>query len=148
VDGPAAVATDPLLRTCIAERCAEKGFLDLRSNTPIFALFYNRTNIRLLDIADSDWVALAGGNAAIASGRRTTARKWARAIYSHYTGKDAFDGIYYASSIIPSARSVVLWERAKPNLEARPLLNMPLADPSLLAEIETYASQLQLQLIL
>lgn len=146
--GPAAAASNPVLRTCIAERCVEKGFLDLRANTPTFTLFSNRADTRLLDLADSDWVALAGGNAAIAAGKRSTARKWARAIYSHYTGGDALDGMYYPCSIIPSARSVVLWERAQPSIEPRPLLNKPLADPALLAEIEAYAAQLRLDLIL
>lgn len=138
----------PVLRTCVAECFSEIGTVDLTTNEPYYVIFRLSRAVRLLDLADSDWVALAGGNSAIQSGPRDIARKWARAIYDHYTtGVSAVDGLYYGCSIIPSARSVVLWGRAADALPIRPAFNKPLSDSSLRSDIETFASELQLDLV-
>jgi hypothetical protein len=147
VASPHGSTAEPLLRTCLAECFVERGVVELTRDAPYFTLFRLAAPIRLLDIADSDWVARAGGNGAIASGLRSTARDWARAIYRHYTGSNAVDGIVYTCSIIPSARSVVLWERAAPALPARPSFTRPLVDGALRAEIESYCTELHLELV-
>lgn len=45
------------------------------------AVFALARPVRLLDVGDTDWVTVAGGNAAISSGERTQARTWAKAIH-------------------------------------------------------------------
>lgn len=137
----------PVLRTCVAEYFSETGTVDLTTNNPYYVIFRLAREVRLLNIGDSDWVALAGGNSAIQSGPRDIARRWARAIYEHYRGGDAVDGIFHACSIIPSARLVVMWDRAEDAVPARPAFSKPLADASLRADVETFASDLQLDLV-
>lgn len=140
-DGP------PILRTCVAEVYGDRRILELRRDDPYIVLFELTRPVHLLDLADSDWLTLAGGNAAISSGLRSTGREWARAVYRHYTGPDAMDGLVYTCSNVPSARSVVLWERATDAIPRRPALHLPLSHPSLRAEIEVYAAQLKLDLV-
>ena len=137
----------PVLRTCVAEVFAERGAIELGRDVPYFVLSRPARPLRLLDLADSDWITLAGGNGAISSGPRSVARDWARAIYRHYTGSDAVDGLYYPCSIIPPARSLVLFERARLALRTRPELQLPLTHPALRAELEHYAAELGLELL-
>jgi len=138
---------EPVLRTCMAECYQGSGVIELTRNTPYFVLYRLVADMRLLDVVDSSWVAEAGGNGAISSGSRARARQWARAIYRRYTGADEVAGIFSSSAIIPSARSVTLWERARPAIPGRPGLLLPLTHPALRAEIEHYADQLHLELI-
>jgi hypothetical protein len=134
----------PVLRTCVAEVFGERGALELSRDAPFFVLFRLLRTVRLLDVADSDWVTLAGGNAAISSGARSRARDWSRAIYGHY---DDIDGVFYGCSAIPPARSVALYERATDALPRQPDAHLPLSHPSLRAELEVYATQLHLGLL-
>ena len=90
---------------------------------------------------------LAGGNGAISTGLRSVARDWSRAIYRHYTGSKAVDGIFSTCSHLPPARNIVLFERAADALPSRPGLHLPLAHPALRAELEHYAHQLGLELL-
>lgn len=71
--------------------------------------------VRLLDLGDTDWVTVAGGNAAIFAGERSQSRKWARAIHANYR----VDGIVYTSSVNPAGRAVALWERAEDAMPSR-----------------------------
>ena len=137
----------PVLATCVAECFLERGVIELGRNSPHFVLFRTTRGLRLLDVAGSPWISRAGGNAAISSGLRSTAREWARAIYRHYSGTQAVDGIFYTCSTIPAARSVALWERARDAVPDRPLIHLPLSDPALRAELEVYASDLGLGLV-
>ncbi len=137
----------PLLQTAVLECFGAAGAVHLSEGAPYFVLFRPTRALRLLDVADSDWVARAGGNAAISSGPRAQARTWARAIYRHYTGEDAVDGLYYTTSSIPVARSVALWERAQDAMSPRPELYLPLNAPALRAELEVYAARLRLELL-
>jgi len=137
----------PVLRTCVAEVFRDRGAIELSRDAPYFVLYRNSRPLRLLDVADSDWVALAGGNAAISSGLRSRSREWARAIYRAYKGGDAVDGLYYTCSNIPTARSIALFERAVDALPPRPQLHIPLTHPALRPELESYAAQLNLFLI-
>lgn len=140
--GPAA---PPILRTCVSEVFQDRRIVELRRDDPYFVLFELTRPVRLLDLADSDWAARAGGNAALSSGPRGASRAWARAVYLHYTS-DALDGLCYGTSTMPSARIVVLWERTQDALPARPLVHLPLSHPALRAELEGYATALHLDL--
>lgn len=135
--------SQPILRTCLAEVYRDRGVIELARDRPYFALFDLARPLRLLDLADSRWVTEAGGNAAISSGLRSTARDWARAIYRHYPD---VDGVIYACSNIPAARSVALWERARSAVPRRPSLNRPLDDAALRPAIDTFATEMKLEL--
>ncbi|UMG91498.1 RES domain-containing protein [Nocardioides sp. TF02-7] len=135
----------PLLRTCLAEVFRDSGTIDTITDTPTFATFRLAEPLALLDLVDSDWITKAGGNAAISSGLRSRCREWSKAIYNHYG--DALDGLYYASSNFPAARSVALYERAKPKLPAHPTLLQELSSARLAPELEVYADDLDCDLI-
>lgn len=129
----------PPLRTCVMECFQGDATIDTKSNTPYFTLFKITAQLRLLDVSDSLWITEAGGNGAISSGPRDQARKWARAIFEHYSGQ--LDGIWYASSIVPAARVVALWEPGRRALPPRPEASVALAHPALQAELEEYANR-------
>lgn len=136
----------PVLRTCLSECFAERGLVEPARDQAYFVLFRLVRPVRLLDVIDSTWITRAGGNAAICSGPRERARQWSRAIYDHYTGADAVDGIFYGCASIPDARAVALYERARDGLPARAAQHRPLDDPVLRAELEVYADELGLDL--
>jgi hypothetical protein len=133
------------LRICLAEVFRDRGVVELRRDDPYFTLFNPIRELRLLDLSDSDWVSLAGGNGAITSGARYQSRSWARAIYRCY--KDVLDGVIYSPSNLAPARPVALWERAEDALPERPAFNEPLTHVGLRARIETYAAGLGLPVI-
>lgn len=137
-------AHPPLLYTCVAEVFHDRGVLELSRDQPAFVLFRTVRPLRLLDLSDSDWVARAGGNAALTAGRRDTARDWARAIYDHYP---ELDGLLYSAATLPPGRGVALTERARTALPDRPTVNLPLTAPALRAELETYGHHLHLPLL-
>jgi len=131
------------LRTCLAE-VFRPGPIELSCDSPYFVLFDIARPLRLLDLADSSWTTQAGGNTAICSGLRSTARDWSRAIYRHYPD---VDGLYYLCSHDSSARSVALYERAHDALPVAPTFNRALNDPALRAAVESYATELGLELL-
>lgn len=135
----------PVLRTCLAEVFQTRQIVDLSRDAPFYVLFRSTRALRLLDLADSDWVTRAGGNAAISSGLRATARQWSRAIYRAYP---TLDGIQYPCSQVPPARSIALYERAQDAIPARPQVHLPLTHGALRPEIEIYADELGLGLLL
>lgn len=134
-----------VLRTCLAEVFEPRKLIELSRDAPFYVLFRTERPLRLLDLADSDWVTRAGGNGAISSGLRSTARHWSRAIYPAYP---ALDGIQYPCSLVPPARSTALYERAQDAIPARPALHLPLTHGALRPEIEVYADELGLGLAL
>lgn len=137
----------PVLRICVAECFRDRGAIELSRNAPYYVLFRTTRPLRLLDVMDSDWVTLAGGNGAISTGLRSMSRDWARAIYRHYKGTQRVEGIHYGCSNIPPARSIALFERARSALPQKPDVHLPLTHPALRAELEHYANQLNLDLL-
>jgi hypothetical protein len=132
----APVVQDPLL-VALLECFRDTGTINTRTGDPHFAIFSPTRDLRLLDLADSDWIARAGGTAALVSGPRAPARAWARAINDEYG--ESIDGLLYPSSNDPSRRSAAIWERTLPILPAHPRLNLPLRHPALADVIDRYA---------
>jgi hypothetical protein len=136
----------PALKTCLAECFRDQGLIDTANNSPYFALLRPTRPLRLLDLADTDWITLAGGNAAISSGLRSCSREWARAIYRHYRGAEVLDGVLYTTSNLPAARSVALWERGGDALPARAAFNEQLGHLGMRRSLEKFAAELGLGL--
>lgn len=135
------------LQTAMLECFRDTGVVDAVADDPYFAVFNATRSLRLLDLADSDWITVAGGNAAISSGPRDRSRAWARAIYNNYLGDDALDGVLYTTSNRPAARSVALWERGADALPPRPKLNEQLGYLGLRSSVETFAHDAGLGLV-
>jgi hypothetical protein len=133
-----------ILETCVLECFQQRRVVELRRDDPYLVLFETTRELRLLNLASSNWITRAGGNAAISSGLRSMSRGWSRAVYRTY--KDV-DGLYFPCSLNPPARSIALYERAVSALPARPLVHMPLTHASLRAELEAYASDYVLGLL-
>ncbi len=110
----------------------------LRDGLPTLAAFETTRPLRLLDLSDSDWVTVAGGNAAISSGDREHSRAWARAIAASYP---ELDGVVSASSLVPSARVVALWAGAADALPRHPTMLLPLGIDALLGVIDRIADR-------
>ena len=130
LDGPFAAA--------LLEVFQEQRMIRRSAGAPVLAAFEAARPLRLLDLADSDWIAVAGGNAAIASGERARSRAWARAIAERYP---ELDGVVSASSLVPSARVVALWAPAASALPEHPLALIPLDRPELTALIDRVATR-------
>ena len=140
--------TMSVLETALVECFRDTGTVDAHTDLPHLVLFTPTRPLRLLDLADSDWVTTAGANAAICSGRRDTARQWATAIYDHYTGTDEVDGLIYTTSNKPANRSIALWERGTDALPDRPNFNEPLSHLALRPAVETFAYRIGLAFVL
>ncbi|MFT3661839.1 MAG: RES family NAD+ phosphorylase [Gordonia sp. (in: high G+C Gram-positive bacteria)] len=132
------------VETALLECFRDRGIVDVSTDRPYFALFTPVRRLRLLDLSDSEWVTVAGANAAITSGPREAARQWARAVYDRY---DDVDGVFYATSNRPLSRSIALWERGADAFPTRPTLNMPLDHMGLRAAVESFAARVGLGLL-
>ncbi len=112
---------------------------DLTMRSPRVATLALVADLRLLQLA-SGWVTRAGGNQAIWSGARGTARDWARAIYRHHGGD--VHGVAYPSSVWGPGRCATLWERAERTMPAAPLLTRALTDPTMLTPLAVASEKL------
>ena len=130
VGGPFAAA---LLEVFQAQRMIRRSL-----GSPVLAMFEIARPLRLLDLADGDWIAVAGGNAAISSGDRSRSRAWARAIAARYP---ELDGVVSASSLVPSARVATLWSPAATALPRHPLALLPLDRDELTGVIDAIADR-------
>ncbi len=135
------------LQTAMLECFRDTGIVDTVTDDPYFALFKPQRPLRLLDLADSDWITVGGGNAAISSGPRIQSRAWARAIYEHYRHDDELDGVFYTTSNRPASRSIALWERADDALPSRPGFNEQLRHMGLRASVEAFAHEVGLGVV-
>lgn len=123
---------------CLLEVFQATRIVRRSSGDPTLAVFESTRALRLLDLSDSDWVAVAGGNGAISSGDRMASRAWARAIRTTYPG---LDGVISASSVVPSARVVALWSPALDALPRHPLAQLRLDRDELTGAINRIAER-------
>jgi len=139
--GPGAESGSDLesaLAACLLEVFQQHRIIRRGAGSPTLAVFETVRPLRLLDLSDSDWIAVAGGNAAIASGERERSREWARAIRASYPD---LDGVLASSSIVPSARVAALWEPAADALPRHPLALLELDREELTGVIDTIAER-------
>lgn len=123
----------------------QHGIVDTATGAPRFALWEPRRALRLLDLSGSTWLARAGGNTALMSGARGTARAWARQIYQEYYSD--IDGLVWSSSVLPPGRSLVLFEQARSALPASPDSDRPLSEPFLLPALTRICEKYGLDLV-
>ncbi len=135
--GAARESASPLA-ACLLEVFQSTRIVRRSDGTPTLAIFETSRTLRLLDLSDSDWVAVAGGNAAISSGDRMASRAWARAIRTRYPG---LDGVVSASSVVPSARVVALWSPAEDAMPRHPIAQLRLDRDELTGVIDRIAAR-------
>lgn len=135
--------TDPF-EVAVIERLRSSGVLDRTTDGPRFVLWTPTRPLRLLRLSDSTWVARAGGNAALTSGARGTARAWSRAIHRTYP---EVDGLLWSSSVLPPGRSLVLYERARDAVPSAPDSDRALAERFLQPALARIAGRYGLTLL-
>ncbi len=141
--GPEGEVTDPL-EVAVLERFQSGGVIDRRTDGPRYVLWKPTRALRLLRLSDADWVSRAGGNAALISGARGTARAWSRAIHCAYPD---LDGLVWSSSVLPPGRSIVLYERALDALPGAPSSDRALSEPFLQPALARAAGRFGLTLL-
>ena len=134
------------IATAVAEAFGATRVIELSRDGPYLAGFRLTRRIRLLDLA-SEWPTRAGASQAINSGRKDTARAWARAIFEEYD----IDGLWYPSSMSGTARrggdpphhghAVVLFGTGRSALPAHPVLNLALDHPAIGAAVAGIAER-------
>ena len=115
------------LAVCLAEVFQETRIIDTMDRSPWFVVFETAREMSLLDMRGL-WPTRAGASAAISSGPKARARRWARLIHEVWPD---LDGIIYPSSMGGQADAVALFERAASAVRSSPLFHRPLTDPSL-----------------
>lgn len=129
---------DSAFAACLLEVFQQTRMVQRVEGSPTLAMFATVRQLRLLDLSDSDWIAVAGGNASISSGERARAREWSRAIRSAYPD---LDGVVSASSVVPTARVVALWAPAEDALPRHPIAQLRLDREELTAVIDSAADR-------
>ncbi|MGI8536123.1 MAG: RES family NAD+ phosphorylase [Mycobacteriales bacterium] len=126
------------VRTALAEAFQARRLFDRHTGAPsLIGMRLTRT-VQLLDLSRS-WPTRAGASQAISSGRRDTARAWARAIRGAFPN---LDGLWYPSSMDGGSACLTLWTPAADALPAAPVLSRPLTDPSLADRLAGAADRL------
>ena len=121
--------------TCLVEVFQDTRIIDRTARNPWLVGFATVRSLPLLDLT-GPWPTRAGASMAMATGPRSRARRWARAIYHAYP---ELEGVFYPSSMAANRPAVALFERAEPSLPQAPFFHRPLADPALLSVLKKVA---------
>jgi len=135
-------ATHP--RAALAEVFQAGRLIDVHTDEPWLVGFRLAQPVQLLGLLGL-WPTRAGASAAINSGPRPTARRWARVIYASYPEAQ---GLWYGSSMAANTPCVALFERAIGALAAAPAFHHALADATLEAFLVRTAAELGYRLAL
>ena len=122
----------------IAESFQGGRLIDRRRQSPWLVGFELAEALELLDLRGL-WPTRAGASQAIATGRRTTAQAWSRAIHRAYP---ELRGLLYRSAMAGGSLNVALYERARPALPAQPTVHLPLTHPGLALPLARAAARL------
>jgi hypothetical protein len=122
----------------IAESFQGTRLIDRRRQGPWLVGFELTETLELLDLTRL-WPTRAGASQAIATGRRTAAQAWSRAIYRSYP---SVAGLLYRSSMAGGSTNLALYERALPAIPARPAIHLPLTHPGLSLPLARAAARL------
>jgi hypothetical protein len=122
----------------LAEAFQETRVIDRRRQEPWLVGFELATELPILDTTRL-WPTRAGASQAIATGRRTTAQAWSRAIHRSYAN---LAGVLYRSSMAGGSLNVALYERATPAIPPTPALHLPLSHPGLALPLARAAAKL------
>ena len=122
----------------IAEAFQATRLIDRRRQGPWLVGFELTTAIDVLDLTRL-WPTRAGASQAIATGRRSTAQAWSRAIYRDYP---EVAGLLYRSAMAGGSVNVALYERALPAIPAQPAVHLPLTHPGLSLPLARAAAKL------
>ena len=123
------------IAAAVAESFAETRTIDRAHAAPWLAAFEPLRPIVLLDLRGA-WPTRAGASQAISTGRRDVAQCWSRAIWRAMPG---VDGLLYPSAMAGGEVNIALYERAEDAVPRQPALNLPLAHPGLLADLNRIA---------
>lgn len=122
----------------IAESFQGTRLIDRRRQGPWLVGFELTEALEVLDLTKL-WPTRAGASQAIATGRRTSAQAWSRAIYRAYP---SVAGLLYRSSMAGGSSNLALYERALPAIPAAPAIHLPLTHPGLSLPLARAATRL------
>ena len=122
----------------IAESFQGTRLIDRRRQAPWLVGFELTEVLEVLDLTRL-WPTRAGASQAIATGRRSAAQAWSRAIYRSYP---SVAGLLYRSSMAGGSSNVALYERAFPAIPAQPTIHLPLTHPGLSLPLARAAARL------
>ena len=130
-------------RTALAEVFQRRRTINTRRIDPWLVGFHTTEPIRLLDLTGL-WPTRAGASIALSTGPHARTRPWSRAPYDAYPD---LHGLWYGSSMDGMRSCAALFERAQQAIPPTPAFHRALADISLRALLEQWATELNYRLI-
>lgn len=103
-------------KTCLAEFFQQTRIVDVSRHKPVMTAFEIVDSLQLVDLS-GDFATRIGASAAINSGPRPRAQRWAQLVYDAYPQAQ---GIFYTSSMNPGQPAVALFERSLPAMPDGP----------------------------
>ena len=136
------VAAHP--RTAFAEVFQRRRAINARRKQPWLVGIETAAELRLLDLTGL-WPTRAGASMALSTGPHARTRPWSRAAYEAYPD---LHGLWYGSSMDSMRGCAALFECAAHAIPPAPAFHRALADVSMRALLEQWATQLNYRLIL
>jgi len=130
-------------QTCLAEVYQQNRVIDVVHHLPAVSLFASVEQITLLDLS-GDFATRVGASAAINTGSRSRARKWAQLLYDAYP---ECQGIQYLSSMNQGAVALAIFERAAPAMPFSNLNSRELRDRAYKSAVENAAANLGYEVV-